>query len=295
MNIKQLECFYALAQTLNFSKAADELYISQSSFSRIIASLEEELGCVLIERSKTNPRLTEAGEKIKTEAAAVLERIAVIKMIAESSNKGYYGSYKIGTLWGGLQDKLSSIMECYVGPHQEVVFDVEDYPENDLIRALESGNIDAALFVSPPHPVFDKFDSIVITSRPRCLICDVEHPYAKESHITLDQIENEEFITMKPGRGFIFNDCFNKTFEGTHIKPFVKMQANTSFALMDHIAAGLGVTIIGEEIVELTRKNIVAVPIENISRSNQYLLFRKDEQREAVLELKELARKLADR
>ena len=64
MNIKEIICFNALASTLNFTKAADELFISQPAFSRIIISLEKELGGAVIIRDKKNPRLTPLGENI---------------------------------------------------------------------------------------------------------------------------------------------------------------------------------------------------------------------------------------
>ena len=64
MNMKQIEGFCLLAKTLNFSRAASRMYISQPAFSRMIVSLEEELGCQLFLRSKTEPKLTVAGEDV---------------------------------------------------------------------------------------------------------------------------------------------------------------------------------------------------------------------------------------
>ena len=67
MNIKQIIGFNALAKVLNFSKAADSVYLTQPAFSRMIQSLEEELGGQLFVRSKTSPQLTVLGAQVLPE------------------------------------------------------------------------------------------------------------------------------------------------------------------------------------------------------------------------------------
>ena len=63
MEIRQLKYFAAVADTLNFSRAAETLFISQSALSKQIADLERELGMVLLQRDKRSVRLTPAGMK----------------------------------------------------------------------------------------------------------------------------------------------------------------------------------------------------------------------------------------
>ena len=88
MNMKQIEGFCYLAQTLNFSKAAEMLYITQPAFSRMIVSLEEELGCQLFVRSKVKPQLTLAGEQIYKHMKCICRDYEDICSIAKLAEHG---------------------------------------------------------------------------------------------------------------------------------------------------------------------------------------------------------------
>ena len=72
MNINKLEIFLTLARTLNFTKTAQELYISQTAVSQQIRALEEELDCELFTRSSRSVRLTEAGRALQVHAESFL-------------------------------------------------------------------------------------------------------------------------------------------------------------------------------------------------------------------------------
>ncbi len=89
MTFKQMESLCALAETLNFSKAAEKIYLSQSALSREIAALEKELGCVLLERSRKSPKLTAAGERIVRNARRIMEEYREIQHTADLANESF--------------------------------------------------------------------------------------------------------------------------------------------------------------------------------------------------------------
>lgn len=99
MKIRQLECFCALAETLNFTKAAQQIYMTQSVFSKNIASLEHELGCTLITRSKVSPVLTEAGTRIYARAKGIVRDAEENQKIAGDARRGELLTIRIGLLW----------------------------------------------------------------------------------------------------------------------------------------------------------------------------------------------------
>ena len=72
MELRQLRYFVAVADTLNFSRAAESLYVSQSALSKQISELEQELGVTLFERDRRNVALTQAGRVLQTEAKGIL-------------------------------------------------------------------------------------------------------------------------------------------------------------------------------------------------------------------------------
>ncbi len=72
MNIKQMKGFLELSKTLNFSKTAKQMYMSQPAFSRMIESMEKEIGVKLIQRDKVNPKLTPAGQNVLRHCERIL-------------------------------------------------------------------------------------------------------------------------------------------------------------------------------------------------------------------------------
>ena len=85
MEIRQLKYFAAVADTLNFSRAAETLFISQSALSKQIADLERELGMVLLQRDKRSVRLTPAGKVFLNEAKVILMRMDTIPILLKNT------------------------------------------------------------------------------------------------------------------------------------------------------------------------------------------------------------------
>lgn len=85
MEIRQLKYFAAVADTLNFSRAAETLFISQSALSKQIADLERELGIVLLQRDKRSVRLTPAGKVFLNEAKVILMRMDTIPILLKNT------------------------------------------------------------------------------------------------------------------------------------------------------------------------------------------------------------------
>ena len=105
MNIKQLEYFVDLSQTLNFTKTAQNFYISQTAITKQIQCLEKDLGIPLFHRTKKCVSLTSEGRSYLPYAKKILEDIALSYQIIEEYQKGNQGSIFIGFI-KSLDDEL---------------------------------------------------------------------------------------------------------------------------------------------------------------------------------------------
>ena len=99
MNSRQLEYFLAVAHELNFTKAAESMYVSQTAVTQQIKALEEQLGVSLFERTKKKVVLTPAGKVFLQEASSILNRIdtAVERTREASSGVIFRGHRQYGT------------------------------------------------------------------------------------------------------------------------------------------------------------------------------------------------------
>lgn len=113
MNIKQLECFIEVARTLNFSRAAQNLFITQPAVTHQIQTLEDVMGLKLFIRSKHNVELTPAGQSFCNDVQDILTRLNMAVAKAKNYSKEFEASLSIG--YGGIVEVkyLSDILKIY--------------------------------------------------------------------------------------------------------------------------------------------------------------------------------------
>lgn len=286
MNLKQIECFRALAKTLNFSKAAEELFISQSAFSRIIASLEEELGCLLLIRSKTQPKLTEAGQQIFECCNTIQTEVAKIEQIARRSTEDVDSCYTIGTLPGGLQAEERDLLKYFNLERPSLMIHIRDYNENDLLHALETAKIDCAFFTGKRFHELENFEILTINRKNLLFICGKEHPLANRRMVNLSELKNEKFGIMRVEKNKFFTTYINELCVSAGFLPNISVQTDSIFSLVDYIEADLAVSLMFEHVLRLTGKDVVGIQIVDTPQYEQMLLLRKDDHRKFTDELR---------
>lgn len=98
MDIRQLRYFITVAEHLNFTKAANQLYVAQSAISQQIADLEDQVGVKLFIRNKRSVKLTPAGSVFLKEAIEIVEKTSGAIEKAKQTDEGIIGSLSIGFL-----------------------------------------------------------------------------------------------------------------------------------------------------------------------------------------------------
>src|SRR6476469_3171841 len=100
MELRQLRYFVAVAQELNFTKAAAKLHVAQPALSRQIRQLEDELGVSLLERNRRATRLTEAGQVFLAEACGLLAQSDEAVRRAQKTGRASNAQLNVGYVWG---------------------------------------------------------------------------------------------------------------------------------------------------------------------------------------------------
>ncbi len=147
MNTKQLECFVEVAETLNFSVAAQKLYITQPTVSHQIQSLEEELNVQLFERNKKHVKLTLAGQVFYNDAKEILTRENVAKSRVKVTDNRY--STKIAIAFSAIemeQKKLPAFIARFTQEHPEVFLYFHQFPPKTGIQNLVDDKMDVLLY-----------------------------------------------------------------------------------------------------------------------------------------------------
>lgn len=195
MELRHLRYFVALAETLNFSRAAGRLRLTQPALSRQIRDLEEELGCTLVRRGRNvRTELTPEGERLRAGAVKLLagaEALATeIRTHAARIRLGHYGA-----LW---LDYFSTALRRFAKRHPAVVLQPEDLMPNTLPGALRRGEIDVAMFGLADMAVRREFETRLAGAVPAQLVLAATHPLAKRRKLKLAELRDADWVSWDP-------------------------------------------------------------------------------------------------
>ena len=201
MEIRQLRYFISVANHLNFTRAARECFVVQTTMTHQIAALEKELGVRLFERTKRKVLLTPEGEAFLPEAKAIVHRMDDSLEIMRTMKGNYKGSLRIG-YWGNLyREDLPMILRAYRKKNPLIRVSLVQENVDDLLTRLEERKLDAALLCY--FSMFEDLEwlesQILFEDRLFALL-PRDHPLSDYRTLSRDMIREEPMITF-PGVG----------------------------------------------------------------------------------------------
>lgn len=245
MNRMQIKCFLALAQTQNFTKAAEQLYISQPGLSHQIVSLERELNTQLFVRNQKMVRLTPAAKLLAKELPALDREYEELIHRVQAVGRGHSGSLTIGTLesqWvgGGFADLCCAFVQKY----PNIDLQLRSGAFSDLRRWLSQGDVDVALTL--------RFD-IADVSDLQWKAYDNDYarfavskrlPLGQKEVITVEDIMEETLLLISPEDSRVGASLSREFIKNSGLAPKSIRYAPNLSTIMLWIEAGLGVGII---------------------------------------------------
>lgn len=275
MNLKQIEGFCYLAQTLNFSKAAEMLYITQPAFSRMIVSLEEELGCQLFIRSKVKPQLTLAGEKIYRHMKSMMRDYEDIKGIAQLAEKDMLGQLRIGMLDNGMTECQREAILRFHNENPNITIEFKEYSEVEVFHALEMRWVDIAFIMHFPKILKEKIEGMVVETARECVTLNTANPLSTKDMISISELENQPFIMVREnkseyGYNSIMSTCLENGFS-----PQIIAKVDSISGALDCIDCNLGISLIPDVLQPLAGKHVKFIPIKNAANRNIWMVWNK--------------------
>lgn len=198
MNTQQLQCFCSVAEHLNFTRAAEELYLSVPTVTHHIQSLEAELNTVLFVRSRHAVSLTKSGVTFYADAKEIMSKIEVSKAHIISKDEEALKVVRLGITSGVelefIENKLKKLCVEYPLAMPEIIIDSYEI----LLRMLKNYQIDimlASKYMLKNHPelYFAK-----IYEYKTCVILPIDHELAKRDEISISEIKKERLIILQP-------------------------------------------------------------------------------------------------
>lgn len=256
MELRQLKYFITSADTLNFTEAARQCFITQSTLSQQIKQLETELGVQLFERIGKRVFLTETGRDFLPYARQTVADADYGVQRIKDMEELKTGRLCIGTTFGLsalITDAIARFSEQYPEVHLEVMFLKQD----ELIDAVRERKVDFAL----TFEMMEKDD--LLTEQPvktyhLCAIVSDQNPLAQQATVSLRQLADYNICT--PARGMnarrMFDSLTNK--KGIELQP--KLEINEIHTLLHLVRTGRWVAILVDSITH-GEEGLCAVPL----------------------------------
>ena len=149
MELRHLKYFIAVADELNFTKAAGKLCISQPPLSRQIKELENEIGVKLFERNNKKVTLTEAGKYFKSEIVSQLQDLESIVLKTRKISENVNGEYRIGYISSTFSIKISELVQFLTEKYPFLKIKLYEVSTAKQILALEQNKLDLGIIRAP--------------------------------------------------------------------------------------------------------------------------------------------------
>ena len=183
MEFRQLQYFLAVAEELNFSRAAKRLNMAQPPLTRQIHQLEQELGVELFYRTKRRVELTDAGRLFLEESLRILEQVEQGVRVAQRASRGEIGRLVVAFEGSSAYDIVPTSLKTYRERFPGVELIVLGMTTGEQVQALHAGHIGAG-FLVPPLRVKDKELVIeAVLQEPLVLALPETHPLASQPRV----------------------------------------------------------------------------------------------------------------
>ena len=259
MDLKQLRSFIAVAQSLNFGRAARQLYLSQSALSVQIQNLETHLGVPLLERNRRSVRLTAAGEAVLADSEELLQRIADIELRARRIGSGEVGHLRIAFVASATESLIPAIVLAFRKLYPGVDLDLKNLPTVQQIDALKTGSIDVG-FVRMPVAE-DGLSIDPIHREPFAIVLPKVHPLASEKALSVRKLAHEPFIAYGRKWAPSFYDHWTTICRKAGFSPNIVQEVAEMDTALVLVAASIGVAIIPEGIARRSRSGVKVEPL----------------------------------
>jgi DNA-binding transcriptional LysR family regulator len=285
MDLHHLRYFVAVAERLHFAEAAEFVHVSQPGLSQQIKALEEEVGVLLLKRTKRTVALTEAGKYFLEEAKLTLEHAERAKIVAQKVARGKLGTIRIGYVhsvpFSGLLAKLASVFrKCAAGIHLEFA---EVDACSQIIRIVE-GELDLGFIRLPLENVPPGIALKTVMVEKMLVALNKEHVLARKRRVAAADLRNEQLVLYStPDGKSALDEHVQAIAEKGGFDPNVAQKAEKLTAIVGLVAGGSGIAIVPESLRYMHVPSVVFRPLADIDRVSELALaYRRDERSPAV-------------
>jgi DNA-binding transcriptional LysR family regulator len=245
MDLRRIRHFHVLAETLNFSRAAERLHIAQPALSVSIQKLETELGTKLFERTPTGVLLTPSGEAALIEARRLLYHGEQLQRTARDAAQGTGGRLRIGFVGSAIYGLIPTLIPRFRSQYPNVELVLREATSARILEMLNEEALDVGIVRTPllqPHP------ATLLTLQRDCFVAalPIAHPLAQRPRLRLSDLAREPFVMYGAAEAAGLRAAALAACEAAGFVPEVAQEATQVATVLALVGSGLGVALVPE-------------------------------------------------
>ncbi|MEA5571590.1 LysR family transcriptional regulator [Calothrix sp. UHCC 0171] len=267
--LHQLKVFEAAARHGSFTRAAEELFLTQPTVSMQIKQLTKSVGLPLFEQVGKRLYLTEAGRELFATCRQIFETIAQFEMKVADLKGLKQGQLRLAVITTAkyfIPRLLGRFCQLY--PGIDISLQVTNH-EGILDRM--SGNMDDLYIMSQvPDHLDVNFQPFL--ANPLVVLAPINHPLVKEKNISIQRLADEPFIMREPGSGT--RRAIQKLFDENGVVVKVKLELGSNEAIKQAIAGGLGISVLSRHTLIPEMGDLAILDVEHFPiKRNWYMVY----------------------
>jgi len=261
LTLRQLQCFSAVAKHLSYTRAAEELHLTQPAVSMQIRQLEQQAGLALTEQLGKQVYLTEAGEEVYRYAKSILSQVDEMDDVLDKLKGFSGGRLRIAAISSAnyfAPKLLGTFQQRY--PDVSVSMDVTN--QSAVVKQVIDNEVDMAIMGQPPDHAH--LEATPFMDNPLIIVAEPGHRLASRKRIALKDLEKEVFLTREPGSGT--RGAMRRFFREQKLKLTTGIEMGSLSGIKQGVQAGLGLGLLpkGAVEVELMLGRLVELKIKGL-------------------------------
>lgn len=259
MELRHLRYFVAVAEELNFRRAAERLRVAQPALSAQIKNLEEELGVRLFDRTTRSVLLTQTGQVFLGEARGILGATAHAEQLVRKAEQGLVGTLRVGVITPATGPLLAKVLRNFHQKFPGVQLSLSALTSAEQLKRLRAGELDAGLLRPPVNS--PELEMRFVEQAPQVLAVPVGHRLAKKGRLEWKDFNGEGLVMIHPDQQHSFYDPFIAACIKAGAKTHVAQYAQDVQIKMWLISAGFGIAPVTSTLEEIRRPGVVFRPL----------------------------------
>lgn len=259
IELRHLEYFIALAETLHFGRAAEKVHVTQPALSQQIKKLEARIGVVLVDRTPRAVALTAAGQAFLAEARRALAQVDRAVHVAQRAGRGEVGRLRIGFIGSVLFSFLPAALRSFRARFPDVELDLHECNTHHQHERLRRAELDLGFLYAPLGD--DQITLERVFSQSFVVALSETHPLAGRASIALAELAREPFVMVTRDREPGLYDCHIGACQQAGFVPNVVQRASQFQTILGLVSAGIGVYPMAAHVRHMVHEGVVFVPV----------------------------------